>query len=169
MRFLLSLALGLILSAQTATVVPLSPANAAEAKKLYGELQAAQKAWDAFRAKVEAIYLITTDPDRGGNTIWGEPSTGGDITGWGGTYTVHKCQVRVFAIGLDDSYDSSECIEWRKAHPSAPPPPTKYRLWGFENGFEFDKDFKFLVPKPPQQQKDPGITWTPLYTTPYVH
>ena len=86
--------------AQSARVVQLSPSDVPEAQRVYAALAEAQKAVEAFNAKVAKEYL--NNPP----------------CGW--------------------VMSSSDLC-------SAYPTP------GWENGFIFSEDFKFIVPKPIEQ------------------
>lgn len=48
--------------AQTAKVIPLSTADAVEAKRLYTEMTAAKEAWDKFEKRIQVTYA--TEPKR---------------------------------------------------------------------------------------------------------
>lgn len=52
-------------AAQQAKVIHLKAADQTEAKKLWADLQAAQKAWNEFNAKVEKEYVKAAKSDFG--------------------------------------------------------------------------------------------------------
>ena len=99
--------------AQTARVVPLSPADQKEALTKWAALEKAQTDWNTFQARIQTDYLTVSgdDPDKG--------NLGREE-------------------GFNDGVTCSGCkgSDW------------KYYRKGFESGFEFDKSFQFIVPKP---------------------
>lgn len=130
------------LDGQSAKVISLSAADAAEAKGLHAALKTAEGAWRAFQQRIERQYLTTREREKSGDVGWYDPSAPRF-----GSVSTHKCETRLLrVVGTDDEYDSQLCVEWRKAHPPEPQPPPRYKLRGFEDGFEFSEDFRFAVP-----------------------
>jgi hypothetical protein len=152
------------LYAQTARVIPIDNADAYKLKQAQEDIDKATAAYDTLVKRIERDYLIVNDrdPDKG-NTVAEYPYS---ITGTSSS----KCCATLLVIGnssgsirpsddpCDASYESVACLEKRllearqkAAAGKKPEPRPVYLYWrsGFENGYSFTKDFRFVVPKPP--------------------
>jgi hypothetical protein len=123
--------------AQEAKVLQIDVADAAKARALYDKMQQAERDWEEFRAGVEKKYLTTEDGKEASNVV---VSDGSSIS-WG----IAAC----YLSELNESKEEQErrekaCDTWRKEHPA---PKSVYYREGWQSGFEFSKDFKFIVPK----------------------
>lgn len=104
---------------QEAAVVSLDTQDQAKASQLYQQMKDAEKAWSMLQSEIESRYLTVakSDPDASGNEYPGDP-----------VFTVSWC--------------SGDCGVTKEASRKV-----KYYRIGFGSGFEFSKDFRFLVPK----------------------
>lgn len=132
------------LFAQDARVLQLSDNDSSIARAKYEALQKAQSEWDHFQEELKQKYLTVPkgDPDAG-NTI-----LSGSITSFG---TI--CPDQIVTLGSTQTVSAKEisnCHVAQKAEEEKREAknPTKYQRAGWESGFVFSKDFKFLVPKP---------------------
>lgn len=132
--------------AQTARVIPLSAEDSQEARAKWEALQAAQKTWDDFQNKVAKKYteVHVGDPDAGftmaevGMASFGSLSISADGLVSFSDYcegTTERAKNKKYCDDLD--------AQQKKARENE----RMFRK-GFEWGFEFDKDFHFIVPKP---------------------
>jgi hypothetical protein len=133
--------------AQTAHVIPLSEADAQAAKVKWETLQHAQKDWDDFQNEIAKNYTVVplSDSDAGSTTYYEDEKAGfflyssgtSGIT-WG---EPEKCKTpeEIAAEKKREAEDKKAQEEYQKNLKA-------YRK-GWENGFQFDKDFKFIVPK----------------------
>jgi len=135
------------LGAQEAKVLPLKSDDSFEAKEAWYKLQDAQKEWDAVQSKVKEKYLLVPYGDKeAGNEIL-EPcsisnpclsSSTNVFTLTGRTHQLSAVEEEAKAK-REEQY-RKEAEENRKtAH---------YQRKGWENGFQFSSDFKYIVPKP---------------------
>jgi len=148
------------LEGQTGKVVAVSPADAAKARGLHAALKTAEGAWQTFRQRIERDYLTTTDLQAGSNVNWTDTKDAQFSA-----VSIHRCETAILRVaGTLDEYDSPLCVEWRKQHPPKPQPPPRYKLQGFEDGFEFSQDFRFVVPAA-KESAPPCSPWRlgPLY------
>jgi hypothetical protein len=146
-RAILFLILAASVGAQTANVIELEPVDAVKAQKVWDTLQKAQADYD-FTLKIlgEKYTLVKSgDPDAG------NASTGIDVpVGTGYTSgVVSACNtIQWQDQNKDCPMPSKEELEKRAKEQKAwDDEHFRYYRKGFEGGFEFSKDFRFIVPK----------------------
>lgn len=135
--------------AQDAKVIEISKPDAEHAAKAHQALVDAQAAWDKVRAEIGDKYASDThlEPDYGTGNI-----TGGNSTG-----TITICGQYPCAGSPSSKADEDE----RRKREAALPKKTVYRLKnGWYNGFEFNPDFRFIVPKIPEPSRCGGFGGT---------
>lgn len=115
------------LAAQTAKVVQLSPVDVAEVKRLYAEKTEIEKKLADFQIKIEHQYISDEV-----------------------TYPTTACISGFLVLNPNGTVKSNI------SSPCNPPKPTPEqeknshdwkRKDGWQNGFEYSEDFKFIVPK----------------------
>lgn len=121
------------LYAQTANVIMLEPSDQKEAREKWEAFQKAQKDWDNEQEKIKQKYLVVLEGDKDASDWVADSSTlvfSGTSTTW--------CNV------LNESVIPKDCP---KVDPKLKIEKHFYRKeWG-GGQFEFDKDFRFIVPK----------------------
>lgn len=139
--------------AQDAKVLALSPVDAQQAQAKYQALQRAQKEWDSFQERIKQDYLIVPK---------GDPEAGNVMPSF---FRLPSCTTSSTAtINLDNGMTStipgekeaiSECEENANKvdKKNEREHPTMYQRVGWEQGFTFTKDFKFLVPAAAKELK----------------
>ena len=152
----LTLALLLVVPAQAqdARVIQLKDTDAFTAQKVYDALRKAEKDRDEFEAFIKKTYLVVDedDPDASHTSVsmyWTLGSSG-------------------TSCGVIDSFGFAKAVPCDDA-PKSPRKPKYYRA-GWENGFLFSRDFRFLVPKPAPLTASPWhipgcLTIAPTSTT----
>lgn len=128
---LLLLALSLPLSAQTAKVIALSPADSAEAKALYVQRDTINKKIEELQKKITDKYLSVEKPGPG---MFGSGATNnGCVALFDGSGIPHPPCTKPTAAekaAADKEYNSQHHLE---------------RIPGWDD-FQFSEDFKFIVP-----------------------
>ena len=134
----LALLLAVPVQAQDAKVIELKSTDAFSAQKVYDALRKAEKDRDEFEAFIKKTYLVVEE---------GDADKGSTIVGESGAWTM-GCNAIAFANQPIADYDKCKQAEaeWEKVH--NPRPKYQYYRAGWENGFVFSRDFRFLVPKP---------------------
>jgi hypothetical protein len=126
---------------QTAKVIPLKPEDTKELQATYNALQEAQKKWDAAQKKVQKEYT-TVKPD--------DPDAGNTIVS--GTFSSDDCDTLNIGstehIQIEGVYLNGNCTKNGKPVEQHVVEGITFRK-GWENGIEFDKDFKYIVPARP--------------------
>lgn len=125
---------------QEARVVQLSDEDARSAKLSWERLQKAKSDWEVTSAFVKAKYLQVpvTDAEAGSRVILNS------LNGGGGPTTMCADQIVGFAGTMPSVVELAKCHHQQVAE-AAKHPAMTYRR-GFENGFEFSSDFKYVVP-----------------------
>jgi hypothetical protein len=164
MRFTILFLLATSVFAQTANVIELTPADQARTQKAWDALQKAQTEWDSTRKELEQKYILVRedDPDASNErTLINLDSVGtGMVTN---TFWSNGTTSICNTIGYqgDCPKPSKEEIEKadkeRKAYSEA---HERYFRKGFENGVNFSKDFRFIVPKVAEPKTN---TWPNTY------
>jgi hypothetical protein len=145
--------------AQTAKVFLLKPADTAEAKSAWEELQKAQANWDAVQKRIQKDYtlVLENDPDAGNEDVENVYFLGKNSDGTI-FFQTGNCSVSDLVITQANQKDQEkrleECQKVQEEAEKNRPPQHFYRR-GWEGGVDFDKDFKFIVPK--------GISATSIY------
>ena len=136
-------------------MIELKSTDAKEAKAKWEALQSAQEDWKKFQKHIEDDY--TTVPQ-------GDKDAGGLILGVG---------TNCLASGSDGRYTITGC-SFDDSHKMEPQKALAFRR-GWEYGFEFDRDFRFIVPvapKPVQGQpcnfNNGCYQFTPSFSTPGI-
>jgi hypothetical protein len=128
--------------AQRAKVVQLSQDDATRVYAKWRVLQDAQKAWDEEQKKIATKYTYVRFEDKDKGTM---EAPGNE---W----------PMIIYTGSDPKEKASEAAQWDKYR--------KVAYWyrsGWEYGFEFTDDFKFIVPKKaPEFKQNP---YGPFFTT----
>lgn len=150
MKTLMVLALLLVAQgtrAQTARVIPLSSEDAQIARAKWDALQAAQKAWDAEQDQIakKYTYVKRDDPDASGSMV---PEAFSFSTGYA-TITTDGLLAVTIDPCKNPKTSPQSCADKKKAEDAE-----RYFRQGFESGFEFDKNFLYLVPKAPEIQSN---------------
>ena len=162
------LAVALSCVSQTARVIELKPEDAQMVKSACEKLDAAQKAYDdaVDRVRQEYTVVLEGDPDAGATWV-ADKDESGFLVGSGTTKWV---TVGGYLTWRDDdpctrSLESVACLTNRlrdakalEAEGKKPKPRIRghYKRRGWENGFEFTPDFRFIVPKPEPPLAQPG-------------
>jgi hypothetical protein len=133
--------------AQSANVLELSSYHSQRALTAWKSLQKAQADWDAVNDEIKEAYTLVKsgDPDAGSMST---AVNVGAVSLW--TNSTLGCFP---VIGEDRSCPKEsaedkakrerESADWSDKH-------LRFYRRGFENGFDFSKDFRFIVPKVPQ-------------------
>lgn len=140
---------------QTARVIPLSPEDAQTVKAKWDALQAAQKAWNEEQDQIAKKYTYVKRDD---------PDASGSMTPMAFSLTTGAFRVTTTAYGLVTVVDPCKnpktpgdrqaCADQKKAEAAE-----RYFRKGFEEGFEFDKEFKYIVPKTTTQNCNQSGWW----------
>lgn len=126
--------------AQDARVIALSSEDAQTVQAKWDALQKAQKDFDAEKIEIEKKYTTVLEGDKeAGNmnveySLFSEPGSAMSLSA--------SCNT----IQLDNGGLVNTCPANVMPHK-----PYHYYRSGWEYGFTFDKDFKFIVPAPPVQ------------------
>lgn len=145
----LALLVAAVLQAQEAKVISLQEKDSRIAKEAWENLQQAQQTWEHVQDLLNQKYLQVPwdDPQRGNheiaNNVW--PAYSG--LNW--VSTVSDCHVLQLNPQTDErkARCSKEEAQERLAYDEARKKARYYRQ-GWENGFQFSYDFKYIVPKP---------------------
>jgi hypothetical protein len=155
---------GISVGAQTANVIELDVVDSIRAERVWTELQKAQADWNDLQKSFGERYTLVKhgDPDAGATSTTIGPPVAWAIGGVTGTTTLCGS-----VIGQPDCPKETreqiekrdkEQREWEDAH-------LRYYRKGFESGFEFSKDFKYIVPKPQETAKPQYQFYaSPVYT-----
>jgi hypothetical protein len=150
------------LPAQTARVIALTPADTTEVSDKYEALQRAQKDWDDLQLKIKEKYTIVSSDDK---------ERGSSYSGWLIINSGAALSSGSFLIGGGDNHceTAEEKLARKKLEAKQEQDYKEYiknmrylRL-GWEDGFEFTKDFKFIVPKTRAVEPCKGlgcVVWT---------
>lgn len=139
MKFIGSIGIALLvltfpLAAQTAKVIALSPADAAEAKDLYAQRDAILKKIDDLHQKIADKYLSDVKPGPGGL--------------FSGGYIVSGCALTLQANGNVQPCPPPTAAEKKAEEDRKAKEKLQHHLerkYGWSS-FEFSEDFKFVVP-----------------------
>jgi hypothetical protein len=130
--------------AQEAKVIKLDKVEATQAKQLYQNLQSAQKEWDAFQKGIKETHLTVPE---------GDPEASNVIIG--GMLVINGAGTITCAFGgscvTTEPCDNGKGGKLENCTP-APKEPTKYERRGWENGFQFDESFEYIVPQATQTE-----------------
>lgn len=128
----LFLAVGL--GAQEARVLTLNSGDACDAKAAWTNLQDAQKRWEEVQEHVRKKYL---------QVHYGDPEAGSEIVGLtSGTGTILFSGTANFTSNPTNEEVIAAAERERQRERLA-----TYSRKGWEGGFQFTNDFKFIVPK----------------------
>jgi hypothetical protein len=159
---------------QTAKVLPLKPADTVEARAKWDALQKAQADWDALQKRIQKDYTLVLqgDPDASNEDVEATyfPGPNGTVFLSGST-----CNAMVITVTPENEKEQQkrldDCDKVRQQEEKDRKPEHFYRK-GWEGDIDFDKDFKFIVPKSLQATPNPswgicggGIMLTPSTTT----
>ena len=154
-RIIVFLLFAVSVGAQSADVIELDRTDATEVRAAWTKLQDAQTKWDALHERMRQKYTLVKegDPDKGNLSTFINPGTGisGTITFASGCNVISITPTEVAGdCGKPPSKEElarqeKERKEYADAH-------ERYFRKGFENGFEFSKDFRFIVPGVPKTE-----------------
>lgn len=142
---------------QTAKVIQLDPADAAQAKSLYAQQQEINKKLADFTEQMRIKYTTVDDKSQDrGNVIVASPITGitwgcfqsGSSLTFNGSGQMQKSK--------DDDAAYAKC-EKDLAAEQAKQPPLRYYRMGWSDGFVYSEDFRFIVPAP---YTPPSNSWS---------
>jgi hypothetical protein len=169
--FVVAVMLASVVWAQDAKVIELTPADAVKAEQVYQAKQKADQAWKDEQKELAERYTVVDEKDSdASNTL--VDSIFGTVSG------VASIQPPCFAGTSDPNYKCPDTIG-TNCHqeatnppgqtvcgPTETPAPSKpfvhYYRQGWQNGFDFSKDFRFIVPKPDEAPKNtcpPNVMW----------
>lgn len=116
------LAMGFVVSAQTAKVIALSPEDAAQVKSLYEQKAAIEKQLADLQKKIADKYTMVYHD-----------------------YPTSAC-LQICPNGV---CPNTPCTDFPKVtEEEKKAAHVRERAFGWEGGFEFSEDYKFIVPKP---------------------
>lgn len=140
------LMMAIVVSAQEARVIELSKNDTYDVQQAWLNLQSAQRQWDAVQQRVTDKYLRVPygDKDEGREVVGGALSiTSGTFTMgnvlWSSGSSVEPTPKEQAALELA-AQEAAKEREDRRRH-------AMYERKGWENGFTFTDDFRFIVPK----------------------
>ena len=122
--------------AQTAKVIELNSADAQEAKAKWEALQHAQEYWKSFEDRIKKDYTTVKD---------GDPDAGNIGVNTSANLLTSGCGIVITTI--PPSYEENKDCLKRQEEERKKRPVTMMLRKGWEGDFEFDKSFKFIVPK----------------------
>ena len=125
------------LHCQTAKVIQLAPEDTLQIIALRTRLKEAQADLDALNEKLRVKYTTTLDQEKGGQNDC-------SIT----TLMTTTCFIT--------TNPPSTPVGCASLKPDPNAPPKRYKLYGWENGFEYSDDFKFIVPTRPPTYSSAG-------------
>jgi hypothetical protein len=146
-------------SGQTVKVVSLSDADARTVKTAKNALDAATTHWDAVQKDIEQRYISTKSEATTSSLLYGTGTFSNYIT-VDGAEPYHPCRDLGSVVPLlEIDKRLGECRQWLvdrdatekryEAERAKIPKHTVYiRKPGWENGFLFSEDFKFITPAP---------------------
>lgn len=130
---------------QTAKVIALSPEDAAQAKSLYEQKAAIEKKIVDFQAKIDDKYTMV---------VHNYP-TSACITGMSVT---HK-------DGTEENLYVPPCVPLKVTPEQEKASHVREHEFGWQYGFEFSEDYKFIVPKTYSPPQSVSCFWAnPAYT-----
>jgi hypothetical protein len=141
---------------QEARVIQIKPEDSAELKQKWDALQAAQNAWDQIHVRITNEYTTVKEGDRdAGSQVFLDISGGQMATYW----TVDSCHV----LWMDGEHprpaeDVKRCEKIQREAEKNRAPMLFYRQ-GWERGFQFTPDFKYIVPKPEARPQPNNQFW----------
>ncbi len=138
--FALSLFIAVSLGAQEARVISLESKDTTVAREAWENLQHAQATWAHLQEVLRDKYTVVPEGDKDASNTVISSGLIGNSTSCGIFLNVNKDQT-VSAL-TDIEKCRAEQGKYHKEHPSL-----TYRR-GWESGFEFSSDFKYIVPKP---------------------
>jgi hypothetical protein len=138
--FMFGLALPALAWPQTAKVMAVTPEDTTQIVALRAAADAANKALSDFNEKVRVKYITTLDNSKGNqedvNVSYTSIIIGCNITHYYGAVPLTNCD-----------------MTWS----TEPVKPRRYKLTGWEYGFEWSEDFRYIVPvRPPTYSTQSG-------------
>jgi len=126
-----------IIGGQEAKVIQLSQEDTAIAHAKWQALQDAQKTWDEEQKRLAKKYTFVhgDDPEAGDTQAW-------DMSGNGLAYSITSTATWT----TSSSPSPAEIAAAQKAYEEHKKKDWWFRS-GWESGFDFSKDFRFIVPK----------------------
>jgi hypothetical protein len=169
MRILLTLLAAAALAAQTAKVVPLEEKDSQRMQALAHAKGVAIGAYEKAIKEIERKYVAVPADKQAGGTIYRSDESGRSWVSSGTivSATSYNASDPCNRFGyhtvpcLKKQLAEAEKLEKEKGEPKPLPPPLFYR-YGFEGGFEFSDDYRFIVPKSKVEIPSPLLS-TPIY------
>jgi hypothetical protein len=131
---------------QEARVIEIKPEDSAELKQKWEALQVAQNAWDQIHVRITNSYTVVKEGDKdAGGQVFFQNISGGQM---GAYWTTDSCHV----LWVDSAHprpqeDVKRCEDIQRKAEKNRAPMLFYRR-GWERGFQFTPDFRYIVPKP---------------------
>ena len=154
---------------QEARVIQIKSEDSVELKQKWEVLQVAQKSWDEANGRIKKDYIVVKegDKDAGRQVLFAYDLSGSKMAVYWTSGIIDGCNM----LWADSTKprpqeDAKRCEEIQRKAEKNRASMLFYRN-GWESGFEFTPDFRFIVPRKPEPPKPnssyPFIQFAPAY------